>query len=145
MKKLFTLVAVVTIGFAANAQYTPKNALKVNPISAIVKTGNISYERAIAKNQSFQLGAFYSAIGLDDLQYRGFGITPEYRLYLGGNAVAMNGGYVAPYARYQQFTIGEKSSDAKAKFETLGGGFVLGYEKASASGFVIDVFPWLSS
>lgn len=140
MKKYFTLVCLVAAAFTAQAQYAPKNALKLNPVSVLVKTGNVSYERAITKNQSAQLGVFYSGLGLGDFKYEGFGLTPEYRFYIGGNKEVLNGGYVAPFARYQQFEIGDKTSDAKAKFETMGGGFVLGWAKTSKSGFVFDIF-----
>lgn len=140
MKKFITLSLAAFTVFAAQAQQSPRNALKINPISALIKTGNISYERAIAKNQSVQLGAFYSGFGIGDFKYDGFGITPEYRYYFGGEGKVLNGGYVAPFARYQQFSIGEKNSNAKAKFETIGGGAVMGWAKSWDSGFVLDLF-----
>jgi hypothetical protein len=141
MKKYFTLAVVfVAASFVTKAQYTPKNAIKMNPASVLLSTGNVSYERAITHNQSAQVGVFYSGLGLGDFKYEGFGITPEYRFYFGGNKQALNGGYVAPFARYQQFSISDKSSTAKGKFETLGGGVVLGWEKSYQSGFVLDLF-----
>ena len=140
MKKIITLSCLVFSAFFAQAQTTPKNALKVNPVSALIKTGNVSYERAITRNQSVQLGAFYSGIGIGDFKYDGFGLTPEYRFYFGQEGKVLGGGYVAPFARYQQFSIGNKNSDAKAKFETIGGGAVLGWAKSFSSGFVLDVF-----
>lgn len=140
MKKLLTLVALTVAGIVANAQYTPKNALKINPMSALVKTGNVSYERAIAPNQSVQLGVFYSGLGLGDFRYEGFGLTPEYRFYFGGNKEVLNGGYVAPFLRYQQFQVKDKDTDAKARFETKGGGVVMGWAKSWKSGFVLDIF-----
>jgi hypothetical protein len=112
----------------------------MNPASVLLSTGNVSYERAITSNQSAQLGVFYSGLGLGDFKYEGFGLTPEYRFYFGGDRQALNGGYVAPFARYQQFSISDKASNAKGKFETIGGGAVLGYEKSSRSGFVFDLF-----
>jgi len=140
MKKIFILAAIVFAATSVNAQSEPKNALKMNPVSILLKTGNISYERAIAPNQSAQLGVFYSGLGLGDFRYEGFGITPEYRFYIGGAKQALNGGYVAPFTRYQQFTIQDKSVSSKGKFETIGGGIVLGWEKAYKSGFVLDLF-----
>jgi hypothetical protein len=141
MKKYLTLTLVlVAATFVSKAQYTPKNAIKINPASVLLSTGNISYERAIASNQSVQLGVFYSGLGLGDFKYEGFGLTPEYRFYFGGNKEALNGGYVAPFARYQQFSISEKNTSMKGKFETIGGGVVLGWEKSYKSGFVLDLF-----
>lgn len=140
MKKYLTLVCLVAAGFTAKAQYAPKNALKVNPLSAVLKTGNVSYERAITGSQSAQLGVFYSGLGIGDLKYEGFGITPEYRFYIGSNAQVLNGGYVAPFVRYQQFSLTDKTSNDKAKFETMGGGAVIGWAKSWNSGFVLDIF-----
>src|SRR3712207_6955264 len=45
--------------------------------------------------------SFYSSFGLSDLKYSGYGITPEFRFYFAGRAEALNGVYVAPFARYQ--------------------------------------------
>jgi len=141
MKKYFTLALVlVVVASATKAQYTPKNAIKINPASVLLSTGNVSYERAITSNQSAQLGVFYSGLGLGDFKYEGFGITPEYRFYFGGQKQALNGGYVAPFARYQQFSISDKNSSSKGKFETIGGGVILGWEKSYKSGFVLDLF-----
>lgn len=141
MKKYLTLTAVLVASvFAAKAQQAPQNALKINPVSILVKTGNISYERAVAKNQSLQLGVFYSGLGLGDFKYEGFGLTPEYRYYFGGKKEVANGGYVAPFLRYQQFTISEKNIDAKGRFNSYGGGFTLGWAKRYESGFVLDLF-----
>jgi hypothetical protein len=141
MKKVLTLVCFVAAALVTKAQYQPKNTLKMNPVSVLVKTGNISYERAINKSQSAQLGAFYSNIGLGSLKYQGFGITPEYRFYINSNEQkVMNGGYVAPFLRYQQFSLSEKESTNKARFETFGGGVVMGWEKRFPSGFVVDLF-----
>jgi hypothetical protein len=141
MKKiLFAAAALVAFTFSASAQRQQNNALKMNPVSLLVKTGNISYERAISKNQSIQLGAFYSGFSVEDVTYSGFGITPEYRFYFGGQKQALNGGYVAPYVRYQDFTIEKATEKAKADFTTLGGGAIIGWQKTWSSGFIVDVF-----
>lgn len=141
MKKFVTLTLVfAAVVMAGKAQYVPKNAIKMNPASVLLSTGNVSFERAVTHNQSAQLGVFYSGLGLGDFKYQGFGITPEYRFYFGGQKQALNGGYVAPFARYQQFSISDKSTSAKGKFETTGGGVILGWEKSYKSGFVLDLF-----
>lgn len=141
MKKiLFAALVLVAFASGASAQRLQKNALKLNPISMIVKTGNISYERAITKNQSVQVGAFYSGLSIDDVKYAGFGITPEYRFYFGGQKQALNGGYVAPFVRYQDFTIENTTEKVKAGFTTMGGGAIIGWQKTWPSGFIVDVF-----
>lgn len=139
MKKVL-LVALLAISVGAFAQDGQKNVIKLNPLSLLVKTGNISYERQIGANQSFQIGGYYSGLSLGDIKYDGFGITPEYRFYFGAQKRAFNGGYVAPFVRYQNFTIKDKETSDKATFNSIGGGAVIGYEKMYKSGFVLDIF-----
>lgn len=140
MKKNLFTVALLALTALAQAQPLPKNALKMNPVSLLVKTGNISYERVVSGKTSAQLGAFYSGVGLDHFKYGGFGITPEVRFYLGRNAQALNGVYAAPFARYQNFAIRDEELKSKARFSTVGGGAVVGYQKAFPSGFTLDFF-----
>jgi hypothetical protein len=141
MKNFLIIVAFLAVVSGVKAQEAGRsNAIKLNPLSLIFATGNISYEKAVSSNKSFQLGAFYSSFGLSDLKYSGFGITPEFRLYFAGRKEALNGVYVAPFARYQNFSLSQKSSDNKTTFSTIGGGATLGWQKMWGSGFVLDLF-----
>jgi hypothetical protein len=140
MKKVVLITAFVAAVFGANAQEGNKNAVKLNPLSLFLATGNVAYERAVSDNQTFQLGLFYTGVGISDLKYSGLGITPEYRFYIAGHKEAMNGVYVGPFARYQNFTIKEKSSGDKISYSSIGGGALLGWEKTWGSGFVLDIF-----
>src|SRR5215467_9736609 len=105
MKKPLLLAALLIAAFCTQAQDKggPSNAVKLNPLSLIFATGNISYERAVASNQSIQLGVFYSGLSAGGVKYTGLGITPEYRIYIGGQKMALNGVYVAPFVRYQNY------------------------------------------
>jgi Protein of unknown function (DUF3575) len=142
MKKVLFAAAllVAATGIKAQDNGGAQNAIKLNPLSLIFATGNIAYERAVSENSTVQLGVFYSGVSISDLKYTGLGITPEYRIYFAGNREAMNGVYVGPFVRYQSFTIKEKSSDSEAKFTSIGGGAIIGWEKTWASGFVLDIF-----
>ena len=140
MKRSFLLIALAAITMSSKAQDGQKNALKINPMSLLVRTGNISYEREVKAGQTFQIGAFYTGLSISDLKYSGLGITPEYRFYFGGQKQAFNGGYVAPFVRYQNFEISDKDVDNKASFSTVGGGAIIGWEKRWKSGFVLDIF-----
>ena len=141
MKKiLIAATALLALTFNASAQRQQNSALKMNPISLVVKTGNISYERALSQNKSIQVGAFYSGFSIEDVTYSGFGLTPEFRFYFGGQKEVFNGGYVAPFVRYQDFTLEKTEVKAKADFTTLGGGAIIGWQKTWNSGFAIDVF-----
>jgi hypothetical protein len=138
--KQVLLIAVLAISASAFAQEDQKNVIKINPLSLLVKTGNVSYERKIGTNQSFQIGGYYSGLSLGDINYSGFGITPEYRFYFGSSKQAFNGVYAAPFLRYQNYTLKEKETSDKATFTSIGGGATIGYEKKFNGGFVLDVF-----
>jgi hypothetical protein len=139
MKKVL-VAGLLAISAGAFAQDGQKNVIKVNPLSLLVKTGNVSYERQVNKSQTFQIGGYYSGISLGDIQYSGFGITPEYRFYFAGKKEAFNGVYAAPFGRYQNFTLKDKETSDKATFTSIGGGAIIGYEKKFNGGFVLDVF-----
>src|SRR5688500_14753733 len=110
MKNLVVIAVLLVATVTAKAQYAPHpNAIKLNPLSLILATGNVSYERAIGADKSIQLGAFYSSFGLSDLKYTGWGVTPEFRFYFAGKKEALNGVYVAPFARYQNFSLADKT------------------------------------
>jgi hypothetical protein len=141
MKKLLVIACVFLSASAVQAQErSHQQALKINPLSAFLLTGNVSYERATASNQSFQVGAFYSGMSISGLKYSGFGITPEYRFYLAGRRESLNGLYAAPFLRYQSFTFKDKETTEKANFSSIGGGATIGWEKTWNSGFVFDIF-----
>ncbi|UYZ62968.1 DUF3575 domain-containing protein [Hymenobacter weizhouensis] len=146
MKKVLLLTAVLCgmVG-AASAQ---SNVVKLNIFSPIVKTGSFFYERKVTDGSSFQLGAFVTSYSPSDTKFSGFGITPEYRFYLSGEA--LNGFYVGPYLRYQNFTLkttyesfnGTSSStvEDKATLNTFGGGIVLGRQWLFKERFALDPF-----
>jgi hypothetical protein len=144
MKKISLLFAIVLLlSFGVNAQ-TKSNAIKINPLSAFLATGNIQYERAVNESSSFQLGVFYTGVSFADTRFTGLGITPEYRFYV-GNGEALDGFYLAPFARYQNFTITAPATsggidEAKASLSTFGGGLILGRQWLAGEAFVIDVF-----
>ena len=141
MKKLFVIACLVLSAGALKAQEGSfQQAVKINPLSLFLLTGNVSYERAVTDNQTFQIGGFYSGVSVGGLKYSGLGITPEYRFYFGGKKEAMNGVYAAPFLRYQSFTFKDKTTEDQAKFSSFGGGATIGWEKTWNSGFVLDLF-----
>lgn len=130
--------------FLAKAQEGDRlNAVKLNPLSLAFATGNVSYERSIKENQSFQLGAFFSGFKLSGLKYSGWGVTPEYRIYVAAQDGNLDGVYVAPYVRYQSYKL--KNTDPEfgtdeTTLSTIGGGAVIGWQNVSKGGFVINLF-----
>jgi hypothetical protein len=141
MKKLIVVACLFLSAGAIKAQEGSfQQAIKINPLSLFLLTGNVSYERAVADNQSVQIGMFYSGMSISDIKYSGLGITPEYRFYFAGHKEAMNGVYAAPFLRYQSFTFKDKESTNKANYSSFGGGATIGWEKTWDSGFVLDIF-----
>lgn len=143
MKKVLLIGTLMAGSFFAKAQDADRqNAIKINPLSLAFATGNVSYERAVNKNQSFQLGAFFSGFKLSGLKYSGWGVTPEYRVYVAAQSRTLDGVYVAPYLRYQNFKL--KATDAEETNETtlstFGGGAVIGWQNVSKGGFVVNLF-----
>jgi hypothetical protein len=138
MRKISLILAFVAATIAVNAQEGKMNAIKINPLSLAVLTGNIAYEHAIGPKSTVQLGAFYSGASFGGTKYAGWGVTPEFRYYLSGEA--MNGFYAAPFARYQSFSITDKEADLKTTLTTMGGGALIGYEHMANSGFTFDIF-----
>lgn len=141
MRKMYVFLAVVALSFSAAAQdVTPKNAVKLNPLSLFALTGNVSYERAVSSNKSIQLGAFYSGLNISGLKYSGYGLTPEMRFYFSGKKEALNGVYAAPFLRYQSYNIQDKEDFNKTSYSSIGGGATIGWQKVWNSGFALDVF-----
>jgi hypothetical protein len=140
MKKLLLIVSIFASAATFAQQNSHRHAVKINPLSLFLMTGNASYEHAIGQNQSVQLGMFYSGVSFGGLKYSGIGITPEYRFYFGGRKTAMNGVYAAPFARYQNFTLQDKETTQKTSFTSFGGGATIGWERAWDSGFLLDLF-----
>ena len=125
MKRLsiaFLLACTLFYAYPVKAQ---QNVVKMNFLSLIVKTFNVSYERVIDENNSFQLGVLYTGAKIGDTKLTGFGITPEYRFYL-SETEAPNGVYVAPYLRYNNLELKDELSTSEATLSSIGGGLIIG-------------------
>jgi hypothetical protein len=139
MKKISAIAFFVCLMATANLVHA-QNVVKINILSPIVKTLNMSYERAINENSSFQLGFFYTGWSNDLTKFSGFGITPEYRFYL-SETPAPQGVYVAPFLRYQKFNVSDKEiSDSEADFSAIGGGVVIGKQWVFKEKITLDIF-----
>lgn len=111
------------------------SAIKINYISPILRTLSIFYEQTISDNMSLQLGFYYTGFGVDEVKYRGYAITPEFRFYPSDEAI--DGFFIAPFFRYRNLSIsadytyvdeyGDLQSDkGKAVLNTFGGGILVG-------------------
>jgi hypothetical protein len=143
MKKLFTLALAIIIAAQLFANKAPevseeKNVLKVNTLSLIFGTGSIFYEHKINDYTSGQLGVAYLNYKFDNAKFSGIILTPEARFYVKKDAI--DGFYVGPYFRYQNFQLEDTDTNDNATYNNYGGGFVLGRQWITNSGFTMDLF-----
>jgi len=135
MKKLLVTAVMALALFGAKAQ-DAKNTIKINPLSALLKTGSVFYEHKLNDNVSAQLGVAYTGLKLDDVKFSGIAITPEVRFYLKQRAIS--GLYAAPFLRYQDYTVTDGTD--KGNYTSFGGGALIGRQWVYGSGFVLDIF-----
>lgn len=141
MKKVCTLVLLFFFALPIFAQDVEdasdsKNVIKANTLSLIFGVGSIFYERELSDNLSGQLGAAYLSYKFDETKFSGFILTPEVRFYIKKNAI--DGFYIAPYGRFQNFKLESGADDAT--YTNIGGGLLFGRQWIFKKGFVIDFF-----
>jgi hypothetical protein len=139
MKKVWLTILVGAALFVLSPEAHAQSVLKINILSPIVKTFNISYEHVLSDNSSFQLGFFYTGYKDDFTKFSGFGITPEYRFYL-SDSPAPEGVYVAPFLRYQNFKLEDETFNDKADFSAFGGGLVIGKQWIFKDKISLEIF-----
>jgi hypothetical protein len=138
MKKYYLVAFLLIVGVFASLQVQAqrnasvnKNVFKINPLSLATLTLNVGYERMISHSSALQLGVFYSGMSFGGIDYSGFGITPEVRLYIFGAKNTLQGFHVSPFVRFQNFNLevqGFSESADKLHSHSLGAGALLGYQ-----------------
>ncbi len=132
----FLLMALLLSGFAFTAS-GQGSVIKINIFSPIVKTFNVQYEKTVKSDQSFQLGFFYTGYSTGGTDFSGFGLTPEYRFYL-SDTDAPAGVYLAPFIRYQSFTLTDGGN--KGTLSLFGGGVIIGKQWIFKEHIALDIF-----
>lgn len=115
-----------------------KNVLKINTLSLILGTGSIFYERKISDMTSAQMGVAYLGYKFSDTKFQGLILTPELRIYPRKNAI--DGVYIAPYLRYQNYSVSNIDDGSKGSLSVIGGGLLFGRQWITNSGFTMDLF-----
>lgn len=141
MKKSVAIFLLLILAISSSAQDKPevaieKNVMKVNVLALIIRTGAVFYERELSDLTSAQLGLAYLNYKIDETHLEGFGITPEIRFYIRKNA--LDGFYIGPYLRYNNF--GFEEPESSGRYKGFGGGVSFGRQWIFKKGFVIDVF-----
>jgi hypothetical protein len=143
MKKLLLFLVVIMLAIPLFAQEksdvsTEKNVLKINTLSLFLGTGSIFYERKVSDMTSAQLGVAYLGFKFSDTKFTGLILTPEFRIY--PKKTAIDGMYIAPYLRYQNYTLSNASTSTKGTLSSIGGGLLFGRQWITKSGFTMDLF-----
>jgi Protein of unknown function (DUF3575) len=143
MKKALVLLFVIVLAMPSFSQdkkdvASEKNVLKINALSLLLGTGSVFYERKFSDMTSGQLGVAYMGLKIGDTRFTGLILTPEFRIYPKKNAI--DGFYIAPYLRYQSFTVKNATADADGTLSSMGGGLLFGREWIKKSGFTMDLF-----
>ena len=134
MKRFFIIAVLMAFGIGANAQ---GNVVKINILSLVVKTANISYEKVINESSSFQMGVAYTGASISETSLKGLQLTPEYRFYLSETS-APNGVYAAPWLRYSSLAL--ESGSSKASLTSFGGGAVIGKQWIFKESISLETF-----
>ncbi len=110
-----------------------KNNIQVNPIDAILfGSFELKYERAITENSTILLGVGLKPSGglltidgfdtptikSDDLKFKGFAITPEYRWYFQKKTQKRTGLYVGGYYRFKNHSNNFKGTYTSSNTNT---------------------------
>ncbi len=141
MKKLLLVIAMVAVGFTANAQ---KNVIKVNPLAALFGSFEVGYERVLGKSSALELAVGYSSLNVDtsggvsDVKSTGFGVEGKYKFYFADRTP--RGWYAAPALSYSNTSF--DSNDESGDFSFFGVGAVAGYQwvfGGKDSGFSLDL------
>ncbi|WP_162054034.1 DUF3575 domain-containing protein [Pontibacter pamirensis] len=154
MKKFtFLLVLSLLLAFVAvapvNAQRraaAPANnrntVVKVNVLSPFVLTASGFVEHAFSPKISAQLGAFATGASVKDVEFRGYGFTPEVRYYFAEQAP--DGFYVAGYGRVLNYRLTvedtERGETYEATYKPIGVGVAAGNQFIFNNGISLDLF-----
>ena len=141
MKKfIFLFLSILLFCSVSFSGYSQKsNFVKANLFSPLVRTGSFFYEKVINDDMSGQLGFFFTKVGAGDTKFSGFGITPEFRYYLSESA-APKGIFMAPYMRYQSFSLSVEGEVSEAKLSAFGGGLLVGAQTLLKDVITIEAF-----
>ena len=143
---IIAVALLIALGQLAHAQ-EKKNAVKLSLISPFIKTLNLAYERVLNENMGIQFHAYYTGYheksGNPETELDGFGIIPEFRIYLSEKKTAPAGFFVAPFIRYDQFNVKNTYDDASVStgsYSDFGAGLVIGIQSVFSDIVTLDAY-----
>lgn len=141
MKRLF-LISLAFLLISGGLLAQKMNNVKTDLFSPIIRTYVLKYERAFTEDFAGQLGFFYTGYRPGDTEsvLSGYGITPEFRLYL-SESPAPDGFYLAPNFRYMKLTAKDEVTDEEGSLTSLGFALNLGGQWIFKDLIALDI--WL--
>lgn len=137
-------------------QHERKAAVKTHLLNLAIGKFSLNGEVAVSPKNSVQLQASYWAwnrsVEIDnsnaDARLRSFGLTPEFRTYLGAETQALKGFYIAPYLNLSFIKIdvdvdgGTPSTTGTSRndFTSYGGGITFGHQFLIKGRLALDLF-----
>jgi hypothetical protein len=156
MKRTFMLLVLMLAGLfqLTNAQdnqpaqtQSKKNMIKLNLIAPFVKTFNLAYERVLNEKMGLQVHAYYTGYtdkGEDpETKTEGFGIIPEFRLYLSEKKGAPAGFFVAPFIRFDKFDVTDTYDEGTVNtgtYSDFGAGLVIGHQAVFSNIVTLEAY-----
>lgn len=155
MKK-FVLSALSLI-LLSSVTYAQKNVIKIRPLSLLVGSFDLTYERVLTDKISVGLNGNYTTYNLTGIansyntstseftkvRLSAYTIMPQCRIYF--KKEAPSGFYLAPYLKYSNAGIAVDIKDDAGAVSSgainvgiIGGGAGIGYQWVSSGGFSVD-------
>ncbi|WP_299212337.1 DUF3575 domain-containing protein [uncultured Aquimarina sp.] len=157
------ILIVICFLVISMAQAQEKNHISIDPILPVFGTIQLQYERAISDKISVGIslglktgsgifrvsGINGDRISIDEFNFKGIKILPEFRWYTQKSRNGLFGFYVGAYAKYQNFTdeiLGvytdsnqmNSTIEIDANIITFAGGLEIGYKLMIWERFFID-------
>ncbi len=138
---LIGAILVSNLFFTKNmrAQENKQNVITLSISNLALVTPTVYYERVLSDKTSAKMGLYYTGFTISETKMSGLGLIPEFRLYPGEKG-APNGFYLAPFVKYQNYSLkqSELGVDYKASLTGIGGGVCIGGQ--FGQNFIFDIF-----
>ncbi len=140
MKKIVLALCILVAALNVNAQ-NGKNVIKVNPLGLLFGIADLTYERGLNENSSFEIAPQYGGFSVGSLKYSTIGLGANYKYYSSGEAV--KGFYLSPGIFYSSGTVKEddtfSGTSSSINATNYGIKAVFGKQWIWDSGFTLDL------
>lgn len=125
-----------------HAQTVKRNNIKINYWAPFKNNYSFYYERKFGSRYSFQIhpGVIVNS-STGYFTENAIFISPEFRYYFKKDSLLFsNGFYIGTFLKYKNYTIESETSSVKSKYNSFGGGLVIGYQFLIKKRITLDLF-----